>query len=137
MNTARTAHRALVIAFAGGIVVQFFLAGVGVFGAASFDAHGMFGTLLTLVALLIVVTASIGRAEVKLSAGLFVLTFVQGILVPLGDVSPWIAALHPVNALALVAVTTLLVRRRAVGTDPAGPIPATERSYAAHPSEAA
>lgn len=53
MSFFRRAHRVLAVLFAGGVVGQFFLSGAGVFGATGLDAHAIFGSLLTLVALLV------------------------------------------------------------------------------------
>ena len=45
--------------FLGLVAVQFFLAGIGIFGAGSFDAHVINGTLLLVVALALSIVAAL------------------------------------------------------------------------------
>ena len=51
--------RALVWLFLVGEVLQFFLAGLGVFGAASFSPHRTGGTLLGIVPLILLILAAL------------------------------------------------------------------------------
>jgi hypothetical protein len=51
-----------------------------------------------------------GRRLIGLSALLLVLTIVQGLLPSLRTEVPWLAALHPVNALVLMGVTAAIGR---------------------------
>jgi Family of unknown function (DUF6220) len=115
-------HGALAHLFAGLLVVQFFLAGLGAFETVhnkkfndnNFGAHGGLGTLLVLLALIIAVLALIGRwspfvTRVSLLLfGLMVLQFILGVTG--ANDSAWIGGLHAVNALVIVAVTVVLVR---------------------------
>lgn len=102
--------------FAGCIVIQVFLAGLGVFDSPErFVTHREFGYLfgwLSLVALLI---AAIGRLPRRL-IGLAGLTLaqmaLQSVLILFRDDAPAIAALHPVNGVLLL-VTTLVLGRLA------------------------
>lgn len=107
------------------ILVQFFLAGVGVFGEEAFgeDAigpHVIAGLLLvptSLVLLILAVvaalTGSLTRGRLGLTALLFVLLIVQFILGgPAQGISPFVAALHPVNALILLGVSFNLAHGR-------------------------
>jgi Family of unknown function (DUF6220) len=122
VQTLRKVHGGLAHLFAGLIVVQFFLAGLGAFDAVhnkkfsdnNFGPHGLLGTLLVLVALVIMVIALIGRwspATTKLSAALFGLMVIQFILGVSGaGTAPILGGLHAVNALLIVAVTYLLVK---------------------------
>lgn len=120
MAWARTAHLGLVTLLLAALFVQVFLAGAGVFGATSLAPHGILGTLLVPVSLVVLILAALARAQVKLSAALFGLTVVQMVLVWLGDVSPWISALHPVNALLVIGCAAGL-RQRARAGDMAPP----------------
>ena len=108
---ARTAYRALAWVFLAGIVVQFFLAGAGAFGAASWDVHAGFGYALAIASLVLLLLSLAGRWLVRQTVVLVGLVLVQVALVFLEEVSEWISSLHPVNALVLAAMAMTLVRR--------------------------
>ena len=122
MRVIRRLHGGLAQLFAALIVLQFFLAGLGAFTTVhnkkfndnNFGAHGLLGTLLVLIALVIMLLALIGRwspIATKLSAALFGLMILQFILGVSGaGTSPVLGGLHAVNALVIVAVTYLLVK---------------------------
>ena len=115
MRLARTALPFLAWGFLGLIAIQFFLAGIGLFGAGTMAGHRDFGYVLSLLPLFLVVAAAIGRTGrlVWLSGALLVLTFVQTLLPLLRDDLPFVAALHPVNALVLAGLTAAIGRRAA------------------------
>ncbi|MDQ6649489.1 MAG: DUF6220 domain-containing protein [Actinomycetota bacterium] len=111
----------LVRVFAAAVVVQFYLAGRGVFAAkgevaeaGSLDPHRILGSLLALVAVAILVTAMVarpGRGMVLRTVLLLALTVGQGFLAQLGSGLPWVfGALHPVNALLIAGLAVTLVR---------------------------
>lgn len=132
MQLARTALAAFAWLFIGLLAVQVFLAGVGLFGAGSISLHRDFGYLISMAPLLILGAAAIARAGrlVGLSALLLVLTFVQTSLPYLRDGMPFVAALHPVNAIALLWLTATIARRatslaRATPAPESGTAPAT------------
>jgi len=52
----------------------------------------------------------LGRKLIGFSTLLVFLTIVQAILPSLRGISPWIAALHPVNALALMGISATIRR---------------------------
>ena len=122
MRALQKLHGGLAHLFAGLIVLQFFLAGWGAFTTVhnkkfndnNFGPHGLVGTLLVLIALVIALMAVIGRwspTATKLSGALFGLMIVQFILGVSGaGTSPVLGGLHAVNALLVTAVTYLLVR---------------------------
>ena len=60
---AAKAHRVLALLFLAGAVVQFFLAGLGVFGETSYDAHKIWGGVLTVVSLVVLILAIAGRGR--------------------------------------------------------------------------
>ena len=94
----------------GAIVAQFFLAGLGIFGVASFRAHATNGELIALGSLLLLALALAGRlgwVRIGFSALLVALTVVQALL-PQGP--PLVAALHPLNALLVLGVAVNLAR---------------------------
>lgn len=100
--------------FLAGVLLEFYLAGAAIFGAGlSFGPHRMLGSGLAILVLLLLVLALVGRLGRKLigfSLLLLVLTIVQMALPSLRGNVPWIAALHPVNALALMGISALLRR---------------------------
>lgn len=97
-------HRGLAFLFLGiAAIVQFFLAGLGAFGAESFDAHAAIGSTLVVVALVLAVLAFIGRREaLPASIALFVLTLIQSALGAAGEDVGFLGGLHPVNALLVL-----------------------------------
>jgi hypothetical protein len=109
---ARVILFGLATIYLAGVVVQFFLAGLGTFGATTFDAHRAVGLGLGLVSLLMVVLAFVGkvpRSLVALTLTLLGLNVIQLVLARI-DVEE-VAALHVVNALAVVYVAHELVQR--------------------------
>jgi hypothetical protein len=100
---AARAHRILALLFLAGAVVQFFLAGLGVFGETSYDPHQIWGGVLTVVSLVVLILAFAGRREaLQASAILFVLMIVQNILGGSGYDAPILGAFHPVVGLAVL-----------------------------------
>lgn len=105
------------------VLVQFFLAGTGIFGEeawgdAAFDPHRITGLLLVPTSLVLLILAGVaaftgnlpGRT-VGMAALLFVLFIVQAALViAFSESAPIIAALHPVNALVLLGLSFHLAR---------------------------
>jgi hypothetical protein len=117
---ATTAHAAIALLIAAGVIVQVFLAGLGIFGAESFDAHEGFGWLLHTAAIVVFLLALLGPRSgraIGLSFGLLVLMTIQIMLVNARDDTPYLAALHPTLALfvlglALLIGMPLVTRRR-------------------------
>ncbi|MDQ0200351.1 DUF6220 domain-containing protein [Neobacillus ginsengisoli] len=93
------------------LVVEFFFAGMGVFHAASFKIHQLTGMLLlacSLLLLLVALFGKIGGKSIGLSTLLFVLLFIQPLLLQIHQ--PFVQALHLVNGLGIVATCVFLVR---------------------------
>jgi len=107
-------HQWLARLFLAGLLIEFYLVGAAIFGAGlSFGPHRMLGTALVVLAILFPVLALIGRLGRKLigfSLLLVFLTIVQVVLPSLRGNVPWIAALHPVNAMALMGISAMLRR---------------------------
>jgi hypothetical protein len=106
-NGVTTAYYWLALLIAVAIVVQVFLAGVGVFGANSFDAHENFGWMIHSAAILLFILALIGprtRRAIGMSFGLLVLMTIQIELVGARDDEPYVAAFHPVLALFVLGL---------------------------------
>ena len=112
MTQARVIFFGLAVIYLAGVVVQFFLAGLGTFGATSFDAHQAFGlvlAVLTLVLLVLAVVGKVPRLLILLTVALLGLNVLQMFLAQV-DVDE-IAALHVVNALVIVFVAFEIVQR--------------------------
>ncbi len=144
MRVLRAGHYWLAHLFGALVILQFAFAGYGAFkiqsdqrwSKAAYDLHGLNGGLIMpVVALLMLAFALAGRLVGlrKLTALLVVLMIVQTLLAGFGvgdDKNPGsgypvIGALHPVNGIAILLVTALLIRR-ARETDSAGSEPSTQ-----------
>ncbi len=113
-RTFRWVYAGLFWVVSGAIVLQFFLAGWGVFawaGLPPFDAHRALGDLIGIAILLGIPLAFAARVPWRttgINIGLFVLMFVQASLAyaPIRA----IAALHVVNGVLIFGLTLLLTR---------------------------
>jgi Family of unknown function (DUF6220) len=102
------AHQLVARVLLGGIALQLFFAGLGVFGITTFLPHVIWGTLVVLASLALPLLAWRGHlkpALVRRSWLLVGLMLLQGLLIDIGHVVPVVSALHPVNAMLLVLVT--------------------------------
>jgi len=113
MGPARIAYVALVWLFLVGLVVQVFLAGIGIFSTDSrdFGTHIQLGWILHLVPVLILIAAAIGRVgrpTLLWVAALVLTTLIQPFLPGLADTSVALAALHPVNAMVMFVIAVRL-----------------------------
>lgn len=112
-RTIARIHPILARIFLAGLLLQFYLAGVPLFGAGSFQPHRMLGDALAVLSILFPILALVGRLgrkSVGLSILLVVLIIVQIMLPSLRGSVSWVAALHPVNALALMGVSAMIRR---------------------------
>jgi hypothetical protein len=112
-RAARYAYVGLVWLFLIAVVVQVFLAGLGLFSADPRDMglHIDLGWILHLSPILILVAAAVGRVgrpTLLWTAGLLVAVLVQPFLPGLAATSAALAALHPVNALLIFGIATRL-----------------------------
>jgi hypothetical protein len=122
---ATTAYHGLALLIAIGIVVQVFLAGLGIFGAESFSAHEGFGWTLHTAAIVVFLLALLGPRTgraIGLGFGFLALITIQIMLVGARDDAPGLAALHPVLALFVLGLALYigmpLVSRRRGGSAP-------------------
>ena len=114
MRWMRGSFRWLAVLFLVALVVQFFLAGLGVFGAESFEAHRTLGYALqggAILLLLLALVGRLGRSVIWPTALLVVLAIVQSLLAAAKDDARYLAALHVVNALAIVVLAQLVAYR--------------------------
>ena len=112
------------------IVVQVGFAGYGAFNAIDkadkgkqitkktiengFDPHGLFGTIVGVLIILLVLAALAGRVErlmLRLSVVLVVLGALQFLFAYLGTVSAPLGFLHGINALAIYGAAAFLAHR--------------------------
>ncbi len=109
-RVARACFRGLAFLFAASLVMQFFLVGWALFmNAAAWTWHRSAATLPTVLTLLLVITALLGRVAAWrrwLAVAALVLVLVQGATANIRRIP---GALHPVNALLLVAVALRLL----------------------------
>jgi NADH:ubiquinone oxidoreductase subunit 3 (subunit A) len=138
MQTARTIYRYWVAVIFLGVIVQVGLAGYGAFYAAdkadpgplsndTFDhgwaPHSAWGSILGLLALILLVIALVARFDSHLrnwNIILFVLFLLQVlVLAPIGSSVPALGWLHPINALAIFGISGFLAHRAWRGWDSA------------------
>lgn len=97
------------------VVAQVYVAGLMLFGQdGGKDLHVGVGYMLGTAAVLFLALpglARAGRTTVMLGIVLALITFFQPNLTFARDDSPFIAALHPVNALLIFALAVVMVRR--------------------------
>jgi hypothetical protein len=129
--------------FVACLVVQVFLAGLGVFDSPSaFLTHTTWGYLiewLTVVMLLIALIGRLGRRLIGLTALTLVQMALQSVFVAVRHDFPMVAALHPVNGFGVLLVTIAIARlawlgRRAAITAAAADASATSLAPAEVPS---
>ena len=106
-------HAAVAVLFVAMIVIQVFLAGAAISnlgGSGDFGTHIEFGyTWVGIAALLLVVTALVARRprrDIGITVGILVLYIVQTALPAAKTSLPFVAALHPVNALLLFGLAS-------------------------------
>jgi hypothetical protein len=118
---ARVAYRGVIWLFVACVVGQVFLAGVGVFvGGDAFELHRTFGYTFFWLALLLPLLAwagRLGRRTILLGFAVTVLFILQSVFVALRTDMPYLAALHPVNALAIFWLSFSLARGSRVLTE--------------------
>lgn len=116
-RAAHLGYRLLAGLFVAGALLQFFLAGLGVFGTgASFEVHATVGSVLVIASVVLLVLAGIlvfsgnlARSSAGLAVLLVVLMVVQYALVELfSEGVPALAALHPVNGVLVAGVACAL-----------------------------
>jgi hypothetical protein len=133
MNAVRSGaawiYRILITLFTAGVVVQFFLAGLGIFDAIpegseqttsstwedKIDPHAALGHLLfipgAILLLIVILVAWPGPRAIGATFGLAVLMLIQIILGGVGEDTPGLGALHPVNAVLILALSLFLTWR--------------------------
>ena len=106
-NALTLAYHWLALLIAVGIVVQVFVAGLGIFGAESFEAHETFGGILhglTILVFLLAIAGPRTARTIGMGFALAALVTIQIALVGARDDAPGLAALHPVLALFVLGL---------------------------------
>jgi hypothetical protein len=88
-------------------LVQFVLAGMGIFGASSFSAHETVGGILHAITVLVFLLAIAGPRtgrDVGMGFALAAITTIQISLPETRDDAPGLAAFHPLLALAILGL---------------------------------
>ena len=112
-------HRALNGLILIGVPLQFYAAGLAVFGASSFAMHSVIGQAMVPVSLLSLVAALLGRpagTRPLLATALFALVALQPVLAFAPRASfPAISAIHPVVGLAIGVIAWRIISSRGRG----------------------
>jgi hypothetical protein len=126
---AAAIYKVLIALFAAAVVVQFFLAGLGIFGAIpeedgsttsatwedKLDPHAALGHLLfipvSFVLLILILIAWTGPRSIGATVGLVVLMLLQIVLAAAGEDAPGVGAFHPINALLILGLSWFLTWR--------------------------
>lgn len=107
------------------VAIQFFLAGLGVLGGESIEAHRQWGfAALHLIPLLMfgaAIWAKMGKATIGMTFVLFVLVFLQPLFADEGLDPEWLRSLHVLNALFIFVLGYHISQR-------AGPLPMPGRA---------
>lgn len=115
MGVARKFFVGLAWLFLLAVAIQFLLAGLGVLGGESIEAHRQWGfVVLHLIPILMLIAAIVGRMGRKvlaLTVVLFLLVFVQPLFADPQLDPQWLRSLHVLNALFIFALGYHLAQR--------------------------
>jgi hypothetical protein len=120
----RTAFRIVASLASLAVIVQVGLAGYGAFNAIDkagsdhsitkkqvengFDPHGIVGTIVIALLLILLIVALVARTGVRVAGLLFGLGIVQMLLAWGGTSAAWVGFFHGVNALAIAGIAGAL-----------------------------
>jgi hypothetical protein len=115
MDVARKSFVGLAWLFVLAVAIQFLLAGLGVLGGGTMEAHRQWGFIvLHLIPILMIIAAMVGRmgrTVLALTVVLFLLVFVQPLFADPQLDPRWLRSLHVLNALFIFALGHHLVQR--------------------------
>jgi len=97
------------------VAIQFLLAGLGVLGGESLEAHRQWGFVVLHLIPILMFTAAIigrmGRTVISLTVALFLLVFLQPLFAD-PEIDPvWLRSLHVLNAVFIFALGQYLAQR--------------------------
>jgi hypothetical protein len=118
LGLLRIAFAALAWLFVGCLLVQVFLVGLDIFAKMPVSIHRDFAYVYGWLAPVIVLISRTPYVPKSTRVPALVLLFLfaaQTVLPSLKDQYPILAALHPVNALAIFAVAIIVARRASTG----------------------
>ena len=115
MDVARKIFLWLAWLFVLAVAIQFLLAGIGVLGGESIEAHRQWGFIvLHLIPILMLIAAIVGRmgrTVLALTVVLFLLVFLQPLFAD-PELDPrWLRSLHVLNALFIFVLGYRLAQR--------------------------
>jgi Family of unknown function (DUF6220) len=115
LHGARRIFVGLAWLFVLAVAIQFLLAGLGVLGGESLEAHRQWGfVVLHLIPILMFIAAIVGRmgrTVIGLTVVLFLLVFLQPLFADPGIDPTWLRSLHVLNALFIFALGQYLAQR--------------------------
>lgn len=115
MSLVVKAQRACVVSYIFALAVQFYAAGLGLFGAATFGTHALLGYGLIIGAATLTgltLAARFPRRVIAVAAALIPLTVLQPILaLTLRASAPSLAALHILNALLIFSLAMFVAHQ--------------------------
>jgi hypothetical protein len=115
----RTAFRIIATLTSLSVIVQVGFAGYGAFNAIDeadkasvtkktiengFDPHGVLGTVVIALMLVLLIVALLARYKIRIAAVLLVLGLVQWGLAAGGTSAAWVGFFHGINALAIAGI---------------------------------
>jgi Family of unknown function (DUF6220) len=115
MQAARRIFVGLAWLFVLAVAIQFLLAGLGVLGGESLEAHRQWGFVVLHLIPILMFTAAIigrmGRTVISLTVALFLLVFLQPLFAD-PEIDPvWLRSLHVLNALFIFVLGQYLAQR--------------------------
>ena len=122
-KTFANIHNGLAWIIFVGSAIQFFLISMVFFGAAPAEVHGIVGFGISILALLMLISAIVVRSDrwnIIVSVIVFLLLFpVQGILAYSEELPAFVRALHGLNGVIILSLAYLLANGPFRATAPA------------------
>ena len=119
MALALRLQRTCAVLYLAAIALQFYAAGLAIFGVSTFMSHALFGYSMILGATILLILTLVARlpGRTKMLATLVLgLTVLQPVLALIRTPVPALAALHPVNALIIFAIAARIASSTALPT---------------------
>jgi hypothetical protein len=115
MEMARKIFVGLAWLFVLAVAIQFLLAGLGVLGGESLEAHRLWGFfalhLIPILMLIAAIVGRMGRTVLGATVALFLLVFLQPLFADPALDPHWLRSLHVLNALFIFALGYHLAQR--------------------------